>query len=82
MGRAPAHITANTLSVVVEQGAPLRLVCRSTVQVRCVAGTAWITTAGDTRDVVLGLGQIHVARHGDRLFINGMPQCRLLVVSA
>jgi len=56
---------------------PVRLVCTAEVSVTCLAGTAWITTASDTRDVVLAPGQQHVAARRDRLFINGMPRCVL-----
>lgn len=77
--RELAHMAAQAMSIVVSKGAPLRLVCRSAIQVRCLAGTAWITTEGDVNDVVLTLGQRHLAAQGDRLFINGMPDCRLRV---
>jgi len=56
---------------------PVRLVCTAEVSVTCLSGTAWITTASDTRDVVLTPGQQHVAARRDRLFINGMPCCVL-----
>jgi len=56
---------------------PVRLVCTAEVSVTCLSGTAWITTASDTRDVVLTPGQKHVAARRDRLFINGMPRCVL-----
>ncbi|ATU67112.1 DUF2917 domain-containing protein [Piscinibacter gummiphilus] len=60
-----------------EPGTPVRLVCTAEVSVTCLSGTAWITTASDTRDVVLTPGQRHVAARRDRLFINGMPRCVL-----
>ena len=63
----------------VEPGTPVRLVCTAEVFVTCLSGTAWITTALDTRDVVLTPGQQHVAARRDRLFINGMPRCVLRV---
>jgi len=56
---------------------PVRLVCTAEVSVTCLSGTAWITTASNTRDVVLTPGQQHVAARSDRLFINGMPRCVL-----
>ncbi|WP_404977629.1 DUF2917 domain-containing protein [Aquincola sp. J276] len=65
--------------VVVEPGRPVRLVCPADVAVTCVAGIAWITTAGDTRDVVLAQGDRHLAARRARLFINGMPGCVLRV---
>ncbi|WP_375136420.1 DUF2917 domain-containing protein [Aquincola tertiaricarbonis] len=65
--------------VVVEPGRPVRLVCPADVTVTCVAGIAWITTARDTRDVVLAQGDRHLAAHRARLFINGMPGCVLRV---
>ena len=61
---------------------PVRLVCTAEVSVTCLAGTAWITTASDTRDVVLTPGQQHVAARRDRLFINGMPRCVVRIVSS
>jgi hypothetical protein len=56
---------------------PVRLVCTTEISITCLSGTAWITTASDTRDVVLTPGQQHVAARRDRLFINGMPRCVL-----
>lgn len=61
----------------VEPDRPVRFVCPSDVSVTCVFGTAWITTGAETRDVVLNLGQRHVASRNARLFINGMPRCVL-----
>jgi len=61
----------------IETGSPVRLVCVAEVSVTCLSGAAWITTAGDTEDVVLQPGQHHAGDRHDRLFINGMPRCVL-----
>ena len=61
----------------IEAATPWRLVCAAELSVTCLSGTAWITTAGDTHDMVLAPGQHHVASRQDRLFINGMPRCVL-----
>ena len=66
----------------VEADTPLRLVCDATTSVTCLSGVAWITTAADTRDVVLQPGQQHVAARKARLFVNGMPRCVLRFESA
>lgn len=65
--------------MVVEWGRPVRVVCPASVAITCVAGTAWITTALDTRDIVLAPGDRHLADRRARLFINGMPRCVLRV---
>lgn len=66
----------------IETGTPVRLVCVAKVSVTCLSGTAWITTEGDTRDVVLQPGQHHAGHRHDRLFINGMPRCVLRIESS
>ncbi len=65
----------------VEPDHPMRMVCPGQVAVTCVSGTAWITIAGDVRDIVLEPGQRHVAAGRARLFINGMPHCVLRIES-
>jgi hypothetical protein len=69
--------TAWSSLITVERGQPVRFVCSADVSVTCVSGTAWITTAAETRDVVLEPSQRHVAARSARLFINGMPRCVL-----
>lgn len=61
----------------IEPDQPVRFVCPTDVSVTCVSGTAWITAAAETQDVVIEPGQRHVAARGARLFINGMPRCVL-----
>ena len=70
-----------SLSLAVGWSLPVRFVCSADLRLSCVAGTAWITAEADTRDVVLEVGQVHVANHGDRLFINGLPSCKLHIDS-
>lgn len=67
------------LSIAVLRNCPVRVVSPTAVQVRCLRGTAWITTEGDIRDVVLEAGQTHGAPPQARLFINGMPSCELRI---
>jgi len=80
-GREPTRSPFETLCVVVQKDAPVRFVCPAAVRVTCLSGTAWMTTEGDLRDAVLEAGHTHVAARGDRLFINGMPDCQLRIVS-
>jgi hypothetical protein len=69
------------VSIVVQRGLPVRFICTIDARVECVSGIAWITTEGDIHDAVLGTGQVHIASRGDRLFINGMPECKLVITS-
>lgn len=66
----------------IERDQPLRFVCPDDVEVTCVSGTAWITVAADTRDIVLKPGDRHVAARRDRLFVNAMPRCVLRIEPA
>jgi hypothetical protein len=79
--RRPAPDAWHDLAIV-EPGHPVRHVCMAGVALTCVSGTAWITTGSDTRDVVLGPGERHVAAGRARLFINGMPRCVLRIEPA
>jgi hypothetical protein len=63
----------------IERDQPLRFVCPDDVEVTCVSGTAWITMAADTRDIVLEPGDTHAAARRERLFINAMPRCVLRI---
>lgn len=74
---APTRDARSRLHIVDDR--PMRLLCPADLSVTCVSGIAWLTIAGDTRDVVLHPGQRHVAARRDRLFINGMPECVLQV---
>lgn len=68
---------ATTISV--QREFPVSFVSRSPVDVICLSGIAWITTERSICDVVLVAGQIYAAVRGDRLFINGMPECLLRI---
>jgi hypothetical protein len=69
----------DAVCITLERDRPVCFVCPADVRVRCLAGTAWITTEGDTRDVVLEAGQVHPASRGHRLFVNGLPRCTLRI---
>ena len=76
-GARRAPFGATTITATRDRAA--RLVCTTDIRVACASGTAWITTDSDIRDVVLETGEMHRASRGDRLFINGMPDCELHV---
>lgn len=78
-GRRPTPRRFDALAIVVTSDQPVRFECPADVNVVCLSGTAWITTEGDIRDVVLEAGQMHRACRGDRLFVNGLRICELRI---
>ncbi len=78
----PTLSLADDFAVKVFHQRPLRWLCVGETRLACVDGSAWITAAGDARDIVLQRGEAHRASSGERLFINGMPECELRITSA
>lgn len=55
-------------------------IARRGMRLRCCAGVAWVTVAGDARDHILEAGQGVVLRSGGRLVVQALGNQDLIVV--
>lgn len=45
----------------------------------CLSGTAWLTIEGQAQDVILVAGERHCVRARRKVFLAGMPVCRVAI---
>lgn len=58
--------------ILVQEDRPLRLHHAHDTEISCTAGTVWITSAGETTDIILSAGQNHLARGNRLILIEGI----------